>query len=254
MMNKQILGWGMRRAACVAGTCVLASAAHAAGGHHAVDDAAILEARSCVADAWVGDSRTTLFHLGAACGVGPVELGLSAEHERSLNFNSDYPAQTGLGAEVKWAYNFDEEIGLGLSYGLGLNARPFPPEYAVSSFNSMFSWSPTWSSRREYAVHLNLGTDIVDHDAGGSEDYSRWGVALEWKPDSDRLPDMMTDMGQWSFVGERYRRFDADYLRLGFRIGVGRNGNIDISREQGLDKNDEGGRWFLGVTVPLEIR
>jgi hypothetical protein len=254
-MNKWFPKHGIRSAVLLAGTWALVSTAQAAGGHHAVDDAVILEPRACVADAWVGDSTTTLLHLGASCGVGPVELGLSAEHERSLNSDSDYPSQTGLGLGVKWAHAFDREVGLGLSYELGLDARPFPPEYALSSFNGLFTWTPAWSSRREYALHLNIGTDIVDgRDAGRDEDYSRWGVALEWAPDNARLPAMMTDMGQWSFVGERYRRFDADYLRLGFRIGVGRNGNIDISREQGVSGTDEGGRWFFGVTVPLEIR
>ncbi|WP_131278408.1 hypothetical protein [Hylemonella gracilis] len=253
-MRKPILK-SLRQGALLAGAWLLASGAQAAGGHHAVDDAAILDSRSCVADAWVGDSRTTLLHLGASCGVGPVELGVSTEHERSFNSDSDFPSQTGLGLEVKWAHELDQEVGLGLSYEFGLDARPFPPEYALSSFNGLFTWTPSWSSRREYAVHLNLGTDIVDGgDAGGNEDYSRWGVALEWTPDGARLPDMMKDMGQWSFVGERFRRFDADYLRLGFRIGVGRNGNIDISREQGLNSTDEGGRWFFGVTMPLEIR
>ncbi|WP_155831716.1 hypothetical protein [Hylemonella gracilis] len=254
-MKKKFLKQGVRRGMLLVGMAVLASSAQAAGGHHAVDDATILAPRACVADAWVGDSATTLLHLGASCGVGPVEVGLSAEHERSLNSDSDYPSQTGLGLGLKWAHAVDPEVGLGLSYELGLDARPFPPEYALSSFNGLFTWTPSWSARREYALHLNIGTDIVDgRNGGGDEDYSRWGVALEWTPDGARLPAMMTDMGQWSFIGERFRRFEADYLRLGLRIGVGRNGNIDISRQQGVSGTDEGGRWFFGVTMPLEIR
>lgn len=253
-MNKHYLARDVRRTALLLCVCVVPMGAHAAGGHHAVDDAATLDSRSCVADAWMGDSRTTLLHLGASCGVGPVELGVSAEHERSLNPDSDFASQTGLQLQMKWAHALDEEVGLGLSYELGIDARPFPPEYALSSFNGLFTWKP--ASWREYAVHLNAGTDIVDQGGndGGSEDYSRWGVALEWTPQAGRLPEMMKDMGQWSFVGERYRRFEADYLRLGFRIGVGRNGNFDVSREQGLNGTDEGGRWFFGVTMPLEIR
>lgn len=245
----------IRQGALLAGAWFLVAGAQAAGGHHAVDDAAILEKDACVANAWVSDASTTLLHLGASCGLGPVELGLSAEHERSFSSGSDFPSQTGLGLGVKWAHALDQEVGLGLSYELGLDARPFPPEYALSSFNGLFTWTPAWSSAREYALHLNLGTDLVDgRDAGGTDDYSRWGVALEWTPASARLPEMMTDMGQWSFVGERYRRFEADYLRFGFRVGVGRNGNIDVSREQGVGSTNEGGRWFFGVTVPLEIR
>ncbi|MGJ4748669.1 hypothetical protein ACQV5M_20075, partial [Leptospira sp. SA-E8] len=204
------------------------SGAQAAGGHHAVDDAAVLEDGQCEADAWLADSDTTLLHLGASCGTGPVELGLSVEHERSLNPDSDYPSQTGLDFGVKWAHAFDREIGLGLSYDLGLNARPFPPEYAVSSLNGLFTWTPSWSQRREYAFHVNVGRDFVDGgDSGDDKDYSRWGLAAEWAPGDDMLPEVMTNIGQWSFVGERYRRFEADYLRFGFRIGVGKNGSFD---------------------------
>jgi hypothetical protein len=246
--------------ALMAAALVAASwSVQAAGGHHAVDDARMLDQNKCVAEGWVADGDATLLHLGASCGTGWVELGLSAEHSQSLNSDSDIPSETGLQAKAKWAHAFDDEVSLGASYTLGLNANDVMPKYAVSRMNGLFTWSPNWNDRHEYTVHLNLGQDFVngegfyDDDDAPDKNFVRWGGAFEWAPDPNLLPSAMTGIGNWSFIAERFKEFDANYLRLGFRITFGGNGSFDVSREQGLDGSNEGARWFFGVTVPLEI-
>ncbi len=60
--------------------------AHAAGGHHAVDDATILEPGQCQVETWADRERgsgRTLVHLGPACRIGPVELGLNLDRTRT---------------------------------------------------------------------------------------------------------------------------------------------------------------------------
>ena len=221
----------------------------------AVDSATMLDEGKCLANGAVADGDATLLKLDASCGAGPVELGLAAAYEQSLNSRSDIPSETGLEAKAKWAYAFDDEVGLGASYTMGFDAGKLPPEYVVSRVNGLFTWSPAWGVPHEYTVHLNLGDDFLSgSDApGGDKSYVRWGAAFAWTPDPNILPDAMTNIGGWSFLIERFQEFDADFLRLGLRIAFSDYGSFELSREQGLSGNGEGARWIFGVTVPLQI-
>jgi hypothetical protein len=55
-----------------AASLMAAQAAFAAGGHHAVDDANILEPGQCEQEDWFSRERggTRIFHAGLNCGVG----------------------------------------------------------------------------------------------------------------------------------------------------------------------------------------
>ena len=53
-----------------------------AGGHFDVDDAAMVEPGRCQVETWwlrAPAAVTTLLHLGPACRVGPLELGLNLD-------------------------------------------------------------------------------------------------------------------------------------------------------------------------------
>jgi hypothetical protein len=67
--------------AALAGALACAPSAHAAGGHHAVDDASILEPGQCQVESWVdrenGGNRSTL-HAGTACRVAGTSRPWSA--------------------------------------------------------------------------------------------------------------------------------------------------------------------------------
>ena len=81
--------------------CGAAAHGQAVAGHFAVDDAALLEAGQCQLDTWVereGSARS-LLHVGPACRIGPVELGLNADRTQS---SGQKPA-TIVGAQIKWA-------------------------------------------------------------------------------------------------------------------------------------------------------
>src|SRR6478609_12199435 len=94
--------------------CLAAGAepALAAGGHHGVDDAAILEPGQCELESWFARANggEKLVHAGTVCRVGPVELGFSGDYAR-LNNGSE----TGWSVPVKWAASVADGFSLGLS-------------------------------------------------------------------------------------------------------------------------------------------
>src|SRR3954447_16160664 len=85
-----------------------AASGHAAGGHFAVDDAAILEVGTCLLETWWerADHAGSLLHLGPACRVGPVELALNADRLQP----PDRAAQTPVGPQVKWAVSIADRV------------------------------------------------------------------------------------------------------------------------------------------------
>lgn len=95
-----------------------AGAAGAAGGHHDVDDAAILPPGACEQESWFGraDGGRQRLHAGLNCRAGPVELGVAGEHRRK----GGLPAETFWGLEAKWA----RELAGGLAVGLALQPAP----------------------------------------------------------------------------------------------------------------------------------
>lgn len=66
--------------AALGAACLPAAALHAAGGHHAVDDAALLAPGQCHVESWHarGDG-TRLLHMAPACRFGAIEWALALE-------------------------------------------------------------------------------------------------------------------------------------------------------------------------------
>lgn len=207
--------------------CMLLAAgqAFAAGGHHAVDDAAILEPGQCELESWLARARggERLLHAGAGCRVGPVELGLATEHARQ----SGNPSQAGWGLEVKWATEVKEGLGVGLALAPVWQAHLRPRYQGVALVGLL-----TWNARDDLALHANVGRDFVHRGA----DDDRYGASVEWTPRKG-----------WTLLGERYREAATHFVRAGVRWAGGEHWSLDFSRAHRLH-GPSPSAWTLGAT------
>jgi len=201
-----------------------AGVAHAAGGHHAVDDATLLDPGRCELEGWATgfSGGGQLFHAGANCRAGPVELGVAGLRGRlEGEGRSDY------GIQVKWARQWHPRLSVGWSLTPAWQARPESRYLGLSAAALL-----TWSVRDDLALHLNLARDF----AHGGPDQSRSGVAAEW-----------TARAGWSLVAERYEEERTQFLRAGVRLAVTHALSVDLSHAQRLSGSLPS-RWTLGTT------
>jgi hypothetical protein len=203
---------------------------HAAGGHHAVDDAAILESGSCELEGWFtrAGAAERLLHAGLGCRVGPVELGLASERARDGEGHA-----TGHGLQVKWA----TELAAGLSAGLSVSPAwqaHVRPRYQGTTVSGLL----TWAVREDVALHANLGRDLLH----GADDLNRSGVAVEWAPKPG-----------WSLVAERYVESATHFLRAGVRWAASENLTADLSRAHNL-RGEMPSNWTIGATWLFDRR
>ena len=200
-------------------------AAHAAGGHHAVDDAVLLEPGRCQFETWwdheSGGARS-LLHAGPSCRVGPVELGLNIERARLDGVGTS----TVSGVQVKSAVKVHSAWSAGVV--LGFAAQDRAPHYSGSSLVVPVTWQTT----ETLSTHFNVGRDFRH----GQPDTPRGGVALEWAP-----------LKAWTFVAERFREGGADFWRAGARWSVTPSMDLDLSHAGGL-KGGAPAWWTLGLT------
>jgi hypothetical protein len=206
---------------------VASGTAFAAGGHHAVDDAALLEPSQCELETWASHSRDErLAHGGASCRAGAVELGLG--FERSLQGPGATRSAT---AQVKVA----GEFGGGFSAGASLS--PFTRTGANRESGATLLLLATRSGAR-WAAHLNAGMDFVRH-AGSA---ARAGAALEW-----------TASPAWAAVGEWYLERGNRFARAGLRWKPSDAWDVDISRTAALG-GDSAPLWTLGANFRFQRR
>jgi hypothetical protein len=196
----------------------------AAGGHHALDDAVILEPGDCNVESWWSRSsdRQRLLHAGSACRVGPLELGVAADHSRQAG-----ASETGYTLQAKWAIELRPGLNAGLSLTPGWQAHT-RPRYQATTLAGLLSWFPTDT----LALHLNLGRDFVHRDA----DQDRSGVSAEW-----------TVQPGWSLTAERYLETQTHFVRAGLRWAVNEAWSVDLSRAHRLRGPGES-NWTLGAT------
>ena len=196
----------------LSGFCLVSLSAHAAGGHHAVDDAAMLDVGKCKLEGWAeretGGART-LHHLGTGCRVGPVELGLNFDKEKQTL--SD--AATSFGPQIKWAFPLNDVVSVGVVASAKFNSQS--PRYASSTVVLPLSWRATDS----LSAHVNWGRNFLRGGVG----QPRGGVSLEWAPISDV-----------SLVAERFREAATNSTRLGARYALTPDVKLDISRARSL--------------------
>lgn len=212
----------LRRLAAVTALAA-ATAAWGAGGHHAVDDASILDEGDCKVESWFsrgGGER--LLHAATGCRTGPVELSAGADYARA-----DGSSATGYGLQAKWATELAPGVSVGVLLGPGWQAR-VRPRYQGSTVLALATWAP----RDDLSLHFNAGRDFLHR----ADDEARYGASVEWAPQAD-----------WTLVLERFRAEQTHFVRAGARWAVREGWSIDLSRAQRL-----GGpgfsSWTWGVT------
>lgn len=204
--------------------------AWAAGGHHAVDDAALLEPGQCQLETWLereAGSARRLLHLGPACRVGPVELGLNLDRQRPGEAGT---STTLVGPQLKWAHALTERLSVGIAAAAswqGPGAR-----YQGSSLVLPLSLQLS----DQWQAHVNLGRDF----RAGQADGSRAGAALEWAPNA-----------AWSFMGEGFRDGGTRHWRLGGRWNLRPGLSLDLSRARGLGAQPTAW-WTLGLNAVID--
>jgi hypothetical protein len=208
----------------VGASLLLACAAgRAAGGHHAVDDAAIADPGQCQVELWAEHSpQHHLQHLGPACNIAGAEVGINLDR----NALSPSPTLRLRGVQSKWAW----ELRPGLSAGLAVGATwqsGGPPDRTYSLLLPM-----TWQPRDDLWLHLNLGRDFRH----AATDLTRRGIAMEWQPHPQ-----WQGLVEWFDDGLRLQR------RAGLRYIPTSQLSIDLSRAQATTGQREAW-WTLGLT------
>lgn len=201
----------------------LAAASHAAGGHHAVDDATVLDPGQCQLETWAdhfgpgGGAQ----HVGPACRVGDVEIGANLDRTR---FDAA-PSARFAGLQAKWVTRLSETVSTGIEVG---------PSWTRGRYDNTAVLVPlTWQPAADWLVHLNAGRQW--NRVG--PDRKLAGIATEWQL-NDKL----------GFVAERFNDAFGRAARLGARWQVTPEVSLDLSRARAFA--DERGHWWtFGVTV-----
>jgi len=193
----------------------------AAGGHHAVDDANILDPGQCDLEWWReqgGGHR--LDHLGPICRLGTVELDLNVDQ---LQLEGQRRLRS-LSPQLKWA----QPLGRGWSWGWALSTtwQDRAPQRAGSTLLLPLSWQDG-----AWALHLNLGRDFHP----GQPDAWRRGLALEWTP----LPAL-------ALLAEHFHDGERPNQRLGLRYFADECWSLDLSRARPV-ATPAAGWWTLGL-------
>jgi hypothetical protein len=199
--------------------------AHAAGGHHAVDDAALLEPGTCEAESWYERSSAPgrLVHLGLGCRVGAFELGAATEPQRQDGASSSVHA-----LQVKWATDLSTGWAVGWSVSPTWQSHARPRRQGTT-LAGLLSWSPS----EHVDLHVNLGRDFVYQ----GRDLPRGGLGASWAPTG----------GAWRLVAEAYRQDEGRFLRAGLRWTPAPDWTLDASRA--VRRRGTGdSSWTVGLT------
>lgn len=200
------------------------AACQAAGGHFAVDDAAVLEPGQCQVESWRESSRVLRgWHLGPACRVGPFEAGLNLERH-------DLPAGATrqlVGPQLKWARDLSPAWAIGAVWSAN---RQSPVEAGAPRFQGQ-QWLGllTWRPDPMWQVHANQGWAR----APGGPLVARTGLAVEtqWTP-------------RWSSTAEWFDDRQAPLMRVGLRHQFNAQWSLDVGRAR---IRGEGVRWTVGL-------
>lgn len=207
-MSRRSAGARARAFVFVAALGASLGTARGAGGHFAVDDAALLDPGQCQVEVWLerDPGPRTLSHVGPDCRVGALELGFNVDH-----LQGDV-SSTLVGPQLKWAHAIGERASVGA--------------VALASWSSRGARLATTGA---YAiVTLQVAESVWLHGNGGRDWFadtsptSRAGVSLEWHA-----------APAWSLIGEHFRQFGLNASRLGVRWQASPALSIDLSRAGG---------------------
>ncbi|RZI97279.1 MAG: hypothetical protein EOP78_01525 [Variovorax sp.] len=177
-----------------------------------MDDAGTLDVGQCQYEAWgsrVGKDPTVRgLHVGPACRVGPVEVGLGVDFlatrgERTVTY---------AGPQLKWTFygqGADDRLAAALSIGTTFNAT------RGGRAGGQFVIPLTWRALDNLQLHANFGADWAP---GTGARTRRGGVQAEWALDETV-----------SLIAERNRAYDLWTTRIGARLSVTPHISIDVS-------------------------
>ncbi|TFY96683.1 hypothetical protein [Ramlibacter humi] len=202
------------------GACA-AAACDAAGGHHAVDDATILDPGQCQLETWAdsfgpgGGAQ----HIGPACRFGAWEIGVNLDRARF----GTAPAARAAGVQGKWVMKLSDQLSTGIVVG---------PSWQQGRYDNTMVLVPlTWQPSANWLVHVNAGRQWNR----GGPGRNLAGIAAEW-----------TAGEQLSFVAERFNDAIGRAARVGARWQLAPAVSLDLSRAHAFA--DARGRWWtLGL-------
>ena len=205
--------------------------AMAAGGHHAVDDAAMPSRSNCKIEGWVSseDSGERLAHAGSGCRVGPVELNAAATYAREHEGGS----RPATALQGKWATD------------------------VARGFSADCCW-PAAGRRTPSRLDGRHGIHLVHLDAA-----RRPGVPYERGPRLREPRRQTWTIRAWPWNGpprrdgrslaERFVQLQTQYLRGGLRWAVNEAWTIDLSRAHSLSGRF-GSIWTIGTSWQCDRR
>ncbi|HSW23044.1 MAG TPA: hypothetical protein VLJ62_09770 [Burkholderiaceae bacterium] len=194
--------------------------ASAMGGHFDVDDASVLAPGRCQVEVWaLRGEALRLAHVGPACRVGPLEIGVNLDR-LSGEERSDRIAGMALKAVTGWLPD--------LNVGVVASAS----RDTTIGVNLLTAYVPlTWSLSETLEVHGNVGADRLG-DRGTTK---RLGVAGQWALDE-----------RFTLLAERLHALDAILTRIGLRFALGEQASVDFSAAR---LSGSGNRvWGLGFS------
>jgi hypothetical protein len=206
----------------------LVACVHAAGGHHSVEDAALVEPGQCQVEVWVDRfvaASRRLVHTGSACRFAAIEWGANLDRTTV----SSEPTNFSYGVQAKWVRPIVDSVTGGVLVTATWQGNA-PRRFASGTVIVPL----TWQASDALLLHAHLGRDFPS----GSADTNRAGVALEWSPVTD-----------WSFVAERYHENKQNFWRAGARYAINPNLSLDVSRASDIRRADgtTPAWWSLGV-------
>ena len=212
----------------LASTWWMAVAVHAAGGHHAVDDAGLVEPGRCQLEVWAdryGAASRGVVHVGTACRLGAFELGANLDRSSASGESSS----VAYGVQAKWVRSIADSLTGGV-----LVAATWQGTAPRSFVGASVILPLTWQATDTLQMHANLGRDFRNSAAHTN----RAGVALEWSPSSE-----------WSFIAERYQESKSNFWRTGARYTINANLSVDLTHASDIRRGDGAASawWTLGV-------
>ena len=202
------------RANCIclvsAAAGLMATSAVRAAGHLDVDDPYTLSPGECQVETWAGrasSDRAKLWHVGPACQLGPVQIGLNID---GANLPGERSVE--VGPSVKWNFYGDSDslFAAGVSAALTFDAREGGRQ--GGQLLLPVAWHPT----QTFWLYGNIGSDWA---TGTGARTGRGGLGLEWHFVPDKL----------ALLAERNRAGGEWTTRAGFRYFVTPALNLDLT-------------------------
>ena len=199
----------------------------AMGGHFDADDALMLEPGRCQVEVWATAAPAAHLHaqhLGPACRVGPLELGLAVDRLVDSTGHGGTSSRV-AGVQLKWVTgSLMPQLSIGLAASIARDSTP-----GTATARSLYA-ALTWFASDVWQWHANVGRDRD----GQGEQFNRAALAAEWAA-SDRL----------TLIAEILRLGGAQNRRIGLRISLAEFTSIDMSAMH--TSSDGKRRWGLGL-------